>query len=143
VQGLEIEYGIMPTIHVEAEVSRKELLEAVEQFSSLELAQFVGQVLALRARREAPGLSASESELLLRINRGMPEELSGRYGELIAKRNAEILGQDELTELLRLTDAFESFEADRVAALGELARIRGVSLEKLMAELGIPASDHD
>lgn len=55
-----IENDLMPTIHVEAEVSREELLKAVEQLSPQELSQFVSQVLTLRARRDAPGLSATD-----------------------------------------------------------------------------------
>ena len=42
----------MPTVTVEAEISRDELLKAVDQLSPPELSQFVSQVLALRARRE-------------------------------------------------------------------------------------------
>lgn len=55
-----IENDLMPTIHVEPEVSREELLKAVEQLSPQELSQFVSQVLTLRARRDAPGLSATD-----------------------------------------------------------------------------------
>jgi hypothetical protein len=48
---VEIENDLMPTIHVAAEVSREELLKAVEQLSPQELEQFIAQVLSLRARR--------------------------------------------------------------------------------------------
>jgi hypothetical protein len=41
----------MPTIHLQAEVSRDALLGAVEQLSPAELDQFVAEVLELRARR--------------------------------------------------------------------------------------------
>ena len=128
----------MPTIHVEAELSQDELFKAVEQLDSTELARFVSQVLALRAKREAPAVSESESLLLLRINRGLPEELGSRYRELIAKRGAETLEQDELAELHRLTDRAEALEVDRVSALADLARSRGVPLHQLMDDLGIP-----
>jgi hypothetical protein len=37
----------------------------------------------------------------------------------------------------------ESFEADRVFALIELARSRGISLETLMIDLGILAPIHE
>jgi hypothetical protein len=137
-----IENDLMPTIHVEAEVSREELLKAVEQLSPQELSQFVSQVLTLRARRDAPGLSATDSQLLLRINRGLPEDLGRRYAELIAKRQSEGLDQDEISELQQLTNVVESLEADRVSALTDLARSRGISLEMLMTDLGIPAPAH-
>jgi len=132
----------MPTIHVEAEISREELLKAVEQLGAQELEQFVSQVLCLRALRGAPGLSATDSQLLLRINRGIPEDLGRRYAELIARRESEKLDQDELAELRQLTNVVESLEADRVSALVDLARSRGISLETLMADLGIATPNH-
>ena len=133
----------MPTVHVEAEISRDELFKAVEQLSPPDFSQFLSQVLALRARREAPSLSASESQLLLRINQGLPDELRRRHGELIAKRQAETLGEEELGELLRLTDEVEALAANRMDALAALARSRAVSLGTLMADLGIPEPSHD
>jgi len=140
---LEVVNDLMPTIHVEAEISRDELLKAVEQLGAQELEQFVSQVLSLRARREAPGLSATDSQLLLRINRKFPEDLGRRYAELIARRESENLDQDELAELRQLTDVVESLEADRVSALVDLARSRGISLETLMADLGIATPNHE
>jgi hypothetical protein len=133
----------MPTVHVEAEISGAELLKAVEQLSPPELGQFVSQVLVLRARREGPSLSASESQLLLRINQGLPDGFTRRYDELIAKRQSETLNQEELEELLRLTDVVEDLQASRMDALAALARSRGVSLRALMADLGIPEPSHD
>ncbi len=133
----------MPTVHVEAEISREELLKAVEQLSPPELSQFVSQVLALRARREAPSLSALETQSLLCINQGLPDGLRRRYDELIAKRQAETLSQEELEELLRLTGVVEDLQARRMDALAALARSRGVSLRALMAELGIPEPCHE
>ena len=48
----------------------------------------------------------------------------------------------EHEELLRLTNQVEGLEADRLAHLAELARLRRTSLTALMEELGIqPAPD--
>jgi hypothetical protein len=133
----------MPTVYVEAKISRDELLKAVDQLSPPELSQFVSQVLALRARREAPSLSASESQLLIRINQSLPDEIRRRSEKLIAKRQAETLSQEELEELLHLTDVVEDLQASRMDALIALAQSRGVSLGVLMADLGIPELSHD
>jgi hypothetical protein len=129
----------MPTIHLEAEVSRESLLKAVEQLNSTELEQFVTDVLNLRARRGTDWLPSSESQLLARINDGLPNGLRARYTELIDHRRQEILTSEEHEELLQLTDEVELREADRVTALTELARSRGISLSALMQRLGIPA----
>jgi hypothetical protein len=128
----------MPTIHLRAEVSRQALLEAAGQLSPPELDQFVAEVLELRSRRGPARLGAAESEPLLRINQGLPEGLRDRYAELIARRRDESLTAEEHPELLRLTAEVERLEGDRLSALAELARARGVPLRALMDDLGIP-----
>jgi hypothetical protein len=82
---------------------------------------------------------STESELLARINEGLPDVLRGRYGELIARRDQALLDSDEHAELLRLSAEVEQHEGDRVAALAELARMRGVSLSAVMNLPGISA----
>jgi hypothetical protein len=62
------------------------MLTDVEQMSLSELEQFVSQVMAISARRKAPILSHTESELLLKINRGLPLEMRKRSQTLNAKR---------------------------------------------------------
>jgi len=127
----------MPIIRVVAQLSSEQLLKAIEAMPEPEREQFVAQVIALRARRQAPALPPAESDLLLRINQGVPADLQRRYDELIAKRRAATLTQDEHSELLHLTDEIEQFDADRLECLAELARLRHTSLPVLMKELGI------
>jgi hypothetical protein len=127
----------MPVVQIEAQLSTKELLKAVTQLSQRELEQFASQVIALTAQRRAPSLPQVESELLLKINQGVPPDIQKRYNELIAKRQAEILTPDEYEELLRLTQQVEKLEARRVEYLAELACLRGTSLTALMENLGI------
>jgi len=127
----------MPVVQVEAQLPTDELLKGVGQLSQPDLEQFVFQVIALRAKRQAPSLPRAESELLLKINEGVPSDIQKRYNELIAKRQAETLTPDEYEELLRLTQQVERLEVRRVEHLAELARLRGVSLTALMDNLGI------
>jgi hypothetical protein len=133
----------MPTIQVEAHLSPRDLLKATEQLDAAELQQFVADVLGLRARRQAPRLSATESELLLIVNRGLPEPIGLRYRELIAKRRQQTLTPEEHDELLRLTDQVEQLEADRLAALSALAQVRQTTLAALIADLGLRAPAHE
>lgn len=127
----------MPIVQVEAQLSTDELLKAAGQLSRTELDQFALQIIALRARRQAPSLPQTEAELLLKINQGLPLEVQKRYDELVAKRRAESLTPDEYDELLRLTDQIENLEARRIEYLAELARLRQTSLTELMEDLGI------
>jgi len=127
----------MPIVQVEAQLSTDELLKAAGQLGRIELEQFAFQVIALRARRQAPSVSQAEAELLLKINQGLPPEVQKRYDALVAKRRAESLTSNEYNELMRLTDQIENLEARRVEYLAELARLRQTSLTELMEDLGI------
>lgn len=127
----------MPVVQVEAQLPTDELLRAVGQLNQSDLEQFVSQVIALRANRQAPSLPRVESELLLKINEEVPSDIQTRYKELIAKRQAEALTPDEYKELLQLTQQVEKLEVRRVEYLAELARLRRTSLTALMENLGI------
>ena len=127
----------MATVRVESLVSSDDLLKAVGQLSKSELERFTSQVIALQAQKKAPSLPRSESELLLKINQGLPEKFKKRYDELIEKRRAETLSQKEYNELLRITREAEKFEAQRVECLAQLAKIRKTTLSDLMKSLGL------
>ena len=127
----------MSTVQVKTELSFTELLKAVEQLSLPDLEQLMSQVVALQAQRKASSLSREETELLLKINQGLPFETQKRFNELVTKRQAEILTPDQHQELLYLTEQIENSDAERVKYLAELARLRGVSLTSLMQELDI------
>jgi hypothetical protein len=116
-------------------MSLSELLQAANQLSEADLEQFAHQVWLLRAKRSAPVLSASETELLLRINQGLPIDLRQEYRDLVAKRDAETITATEYERMLALSDRIEVLAAQRAAALAQLADLRQVPLMQLMDEL--------
>ena len=127
----------MPTIQVEAQLTTDELQRAVQQLNQNELEQFVFKVVNLRAKQQAPSLPKTESDLLRKINQGLPKELQKKYKVLLEKRRAEELTPDEHKELLSLSDQVEKLEAQRVEYLAEMARLRQINLTDLMSSLGI------
>jgi len=133
----------MPDIQIEAQTSRNKLLETVGQFSLPELEDFVAEVIALRAKRQAPTLSRRESELLIKINQHLPADLQARFDELVARRQDEILTTEEHKELLRLIEQVERFDVARIEALAQLAQLRGISVDELMEQLGIKPPECD
>ncbi len=105
--------------------------------------RFVLDTLKERLHRKRPGqdvphLSKAESELMQRINHGLPEETWLRYHALVAKRKAEILTPEQHRELIGLSDQVEMDYAQRLGLVLELAHLRGTSLESQMKTLGIP-----
>jgi hypothetical protein len=131
----------MATIVLQAQISPDDLLKAADQLSLTELEQFLANLLALRARRRAPGLPPEEAELLLQINRGIPSETRAQYEDLLTKREAETLTPEEHEELLKLVEQVEALQAERAEHLASLSRLRGVPLGALMDDLGIRRAD--
>lgn len=69
----------MPTAEMRSQVVLNNLLKGVAQLETNDLEQFVSQILTLRARRIAPSLSKHESEILEKINQGLPPDTQQRY----------------------------------------------------------------
>lgn len=88
-------------------------------------------------------VSQSESELLMEINAGLPEETWRRYSELIEKRRAETLTPDEQQTLIEICDQIERQNGRRVERLVQLARLRGVTLAQLADQLGMEAPAYE
>jgi hypothetical protein len=124
------------------QLSTEQIISAVSHLSLPELEQVLDHVLALQAERKAAHVSAAESVLLDRINQGLPAALRERIACLRAKREDESITDAEYEELTQLTDQAEDLHADRMAALVDLARCRGVGLAVLMDQLGIHFPEH-
>ncbi|MDX2241910.1 MAG: STAS/SEC14 domain-containing protein [Leptolyngbyaceae cyanobacterium bins.302] len=105
--------------------------------STPDLEDFASQVLVLRAKRRSLSLSQSESELLSKINQGLPSELWERVEQLRAKQDDETLTSEERSEMIGLTEKIETANVERVKLLAELADLRGVPLSKLMQDLEV------
>jgi hypothetical protein len=82
-------------------------------------------------------LTVAETDLLLEINRGIPEQIHERYETLLEKRDDEALSEAEYRELLDLSNQIEGFGVSRIEALVKLAILRQVPLSKLMDDLEI------
>lgn len=90
-----------------------------------------------RTEQDVPHLSKAESELMLKINAGLPVETWRQYHALIAKRNAGTLASEEQQTLVGLVDQVEIAHARRLGYLLELANLRGTTLDAVMDALGI------
>ena len=127
----------MSVVRIETELPFERLLQVVEQLSLPDLDRLLFQILRVQAKRKVPSLSTQETDLMLNVNQGLPPETQQRFDELVSKRQAETLTQDEQQEFVVLTDRIERQDAERMCSLAELARIRGTSLDVLMDALNI------
>jgi len=127
----------MSTIQVQATLSRRELLKATQQLDIAELKEFMAELSTVYAQRQTPHLSQKETELLQKINQGIPLTIWQPYKKLVAQRDDESLTDAEYEELMRLSDQIELLQAERIGYLVELAQTRNVPLPQLMDDLGI------
>jgi hypothetical protein len=84
-----------------------------------------------------PSTADAQTELLLRLNEGPSEEVWRRYHELSAKRDSETLPSEQHDELIGLSQIIEAADVKRLEYMADLAKLRGVGLRALRAELGI------
>ena len=79
----------------------------------------------------------TEARLLQQVNLGFSADWWSRYRVLIADRQAETINPSDLTQLIEMSEALEIANVKRVQALGELAHLRGCSIEQVMEALEI------
>lgn len=117
-------------IRMIADIQSEELVERVRQFLK-EAEREIG------ASEKAPSLSREETELLLKINEGLPEDRQLRYNELLSKLSKETITEPEHQELLQLIPQVEAKNVERLKYLVQLAQLWNTSVDEVMDRLGI------
>jgi len=115
----------------------KDIISSINQWCSKEIDAFLEQLLLLRAQKKAPNFSNQETELLLKINQGIPFDIQHKYNSLTSKRNNSELTKNEYNELLLLSERIEEIEVQRIKYLSQLAKIRKTTLPQVMIDLGL------
>lgn len=87
-----------------------------------------------------PESAMSEVQLLEKINKGWNESEWRRYHALTAIRKEERLTEAEYQELCDLTTAREIAHMNRMRLVFELAKIRNITLDEAMRQLGIDSN---
>jgi hypothetical protein len=121
----------MTTLEIKSKMPLTELLNSLTQLEADELGEVASTAVRLRASRRANVLPEHEAKLLEQISQTLTPVEQQHMDVLIEKRQAETLTEAELAELIALSDQVEAIQVARLAALIELAAIRGISLETL------------
>jgi hypothetical protein len=122
------------------QLSVSEIVSSVEGFESKKFDQLYRELFALRIQRNGvPVLNEVESQLLNKINREFDLKKWERLTYLDWKLEFSALSEKEENESLKLAEAYENFTVERLKNLSELAIIRQVSIDTLMAQLGLNA----
>lgn len=133
----------MSVAEIKTNMTAETLLREVKKLPFDEYERFIEKAVRLRAKQKVKKLSRQETNLLLKINEGLPTDFKKRYDQLVRKRRKATLTEDEHSELIKLSDEIEIKNAKRIEYLLELARIRNKPLEVLMAELEIKQPPYD
>ncbi len=125
------------TINLPTLVEQQFRQEAATNGLSLDtyLQRLLQQAANLSRKQNAKQLS--ESQLLEKINLDISEAEWTSYRHFIGLMRAETITEKEHQILIALSDKIEIANAKRVKYLFELAELRGISVEKLMKDLGI------
>jgi hypothetical protein len=127
---------------IEVQISPEQVLSAVETMSEGDLESFIGQILQIRGKRQAPNVSAAEADLLQKITHCIPPNLQTRFNELVKQRQANTIDETSLQELCDLSNQIELLEVDRIKQLAQLAQLRSTSIEALMQQLHLVPVNH-
>lgn len=126
------------TINLPTTIENQFKQEASQKGVSLEnyLLRLLQQAASV-SKKQIHSKELSENELLKKIDLGISEVEWTNYKRLVSLRRAECLTEQEHENLIALGDKIEQANAQRLQYLLKLAELRGVSLEKVIIDLGL------
>jgi hypothetical protein len=118
--------------------SRQRAIELLEELPSSVIPDVVNYLESLRRTRIDKNTlipPPNENTLLEIIHRRLPVPDQQRLSYLREKKEEDTLDEAEYQELLDYVDRVEQLDAERAAALFQLAEARGTSVSTLLAEV--------
>jgi hypothetical protein len=102
-----------------------------------ELEAVMQQIIGIRKQKMPNVLSETETDLLKKINIGIPNVIQKRYDKLLKNKAKETLSEIEYNELLELTSYIENHDNQRLKQIIALAQYRNQSLDETLISLEI------
>ena len=126
----------MQTTEIENDnqVGFDEILKGIRQLDNQALTQVAGEVTRLLSKRSAQTTASQEVELSKKIRGAIPSAIRRRQKQLYNRLQQDTLTAKEHEELLLLNHLLEEKNAERILLMGELAKLRGVSIKQVAAE---------
>jgi hypothetical protein len=118
-------------------ISQENLLNAVVNLPENEFERLIANAKKLR-KKFSGNQQNKEVKLIKKVNEAtLSDDEYKRFYELVEKRRDEIIGENELKELIALTGKSEELNVKRLRYLVEIAQIRNKSLREVMKELEV------
>jgi hypothetical protein len=128
----------MAKMQIQTESNVKSLIGGFADMPLHDLESFIRELNALVTQKRVSDKGKRDKSLLLKINQAiLPEQTMERYIVLQDKMEVESLPESEYQELLNLVAQEEKIRNKRFQYLLELSQLRGISLTKLMDDLGL------
>lgn len=120
------------------QVSVSDILSTAKQLDVQHLDQLLRELNIIRVQKSGvPILDEVEAKLLQNINLGFDSEKWDRLKFLDWKSEFEMLNSEEEVEALKLAEAYEDYSVERLKNMGQLAILRGTTIDEIIAQLGL------
>lgn len=138
--------------NVQLQITTEQLIDAIKRLPIKEQLILLNRLDQLpeqnkngnRNGRQRKTRDEIEADLLtrIRLNSTLPDAAQRRYKSLRRKIENETINDDELKELQFLNSRYESMSVERLAAVIELAKLRGTDFDTTWQELGLGKIRH-
>ena len=120
------------------EVTTESILNAIVRMPEREFNEFIKKAKKLRNGSGTAKWTKDEVKLIQKLNSLVfSTEKQVRFDELVEKRRNEEISENELKELIGLTEESEELSVKRLKILGKLADSKNKSLREIMDILEI------
>lgn len=113
------------------------ILGGLTHLDTSSLHGFANEVVKMLLGRIPDHRQEKEWSLIYQIYTVVPPDTHSRYHDLVPKLETEELTESERKEFLALHEQMESYSAERLKLLSELATIREIPLKTVMQQLGL------
>ncbi len=111
------------------------IYNSISDFNLMELNSLMTKVAQLRKQKLPTVLSHLETDLLRKINEGLPDDVQKRYNYLLEKKENATLNDKEYKELLKITKYSENINVQRVENVIKIAKIKNKTYDEIIEEL--------
>ena len=116
-----------------SEITTEKVLNVLVEMPQEDFEDVVSKAKKQRTKgKNGQKISPKEADLLDKINNIYSTFERQRYNKLYQKFKEEKLKENEREELEDLVCKFENLDAERIGYIGELANLRGETLEQVM-----------
>lgn len=134
----------MPTLYKQKiHVAVEELVQLVNQLETSDLQHLITQSMEVLAKRVNRTTQKEEGTLVQQALLNFTDKEQQRYDLLMKLLNDEVISFAQKQELDALVEKSEQLNLQRMTALAQLSKIRGVSIVELMKELNIYPNIHE